>query len=237
MVDYYKEACRALENSETASLLGKIQKDWKKLVQMKIYYFAAVAHVSGETRWGAAWLRWGELPFAPILARAARARCGAVLATRRPTNGLWLLCGVLSPVSKISLELRSSDTADACFLAAAHGETGRGAAEVRGKGKQSRVGPSHPGSGSRSCPVGGLSPGDCHAGDTIRSPGDTSASPTMSCLLQAFVGVLRKPRYAVGSCGPRGLAVVFLRRAKAPTSVPTLIPGVSAGHLLPERSG
>lgn len=46
MVDYYKEACRALENSETASLLGKIQKDWKKLVQMKIYYFAAVAHVS-----------------------------------------------------------------------------------------------------------------------------------------------------------------------------------------------
>ncbi|NXE16084.1 PTN23 phosphatase, partial [Lophotis ruficrista] len=44
VVDYYKEACRALENSETASLLGKIQKDWKKLVQMKIYYFAAVAH-------------------------------------------------------------------------------------------------------------------------------------------------------------------------------------------------
>lgn len=48
VVDYYKEACRALENSETASLLGKIQKDWKKLVQMKIYYFAAVAHVSGR---------------------------------------------------------------------------------------------------------------------------------------------------------------------------------------------
>lgn len=46
VVDYYKEACRALENSETASMLGKIQKDWKKLVQMKIYYFAAVAHVS-----------------------------------------------------------------------------------------------------------------------------------------------------------------------------------------------
>lgn len=45
MVDYYKEACRALENPETASLLGRIQKDWKKLVQMKIYYFAAVAHV------------------------------------------------------------------------------------------------------------------------------------------------------------------------------------------------
>lgn len=54
VVDYYKEACRALENSETASLLGKIQKDWKKLVQMKIYYFAAVAHVSF---WG-----WGEHP-------------------------------------------------------------------------------------------------------------------------------------------------------------------------------
>nr|XP_033787812.1 tyrosine-protein phosphatase non-receptor type 23 [Geotrypetes seraphini] len=45
VVDYYKEACRALENSETASLLGKIQKDWKKLVQMKIYYFAAVAYL------------------------------------------------------------------------------------------------------------------------------------------------------------------------------------------------
>ncbi|XP_069501929.1 tyrosine-protein phosphatase non-receptor type 23 isoform X2 [Ambystoma mexicanum] len=45
VVDYYKEACRALENSETASLLGKIQKDWKKLVQMKIYYFAAIAHL------------------------------------------------------------------------------------------------------------------------------------------------------------------------------------------------
>ncbi|XP_038177442.1 LOW QUALITY PROTEIN: tyrosine-protein phosphatase non-receptor type 23 [Arvicola amphibius] len=45
VVDYYKEACRALENPETASLLGRIQKDWKKLVQMKIYYFAAVAHL------------------------------------------------------------------------------------------------------------------------------------------------------------------------------------------------
>lgn len=57
VVDYYKEACRALENSETASLLGKIQKDWKKLVQMKIYYFAAVAHVSGGN--------WGALPVLP----------------------------------------------------------------------------------------------------------------------------------------------------------------------------
>ncbi|KAM9783057.1 tyrosine-protein phosphatase non-receptor type 23 [Neosynchiropus ocellatus] len=45
VVDYYKDACRALENSETASMLGKIQKDWKKLVQMKIYYFAAIAHL------------------------------------------------------------------------------------------------------------------------------------------------------------------------------------------------
>ncbi|GAA6083853.1 tyrosine-protein phosphatase non-receptor type 23 isoform X1 [Tachysurus ichikawai] len=45
VVDYYKEACRALENSDTASMLGKIQKDWKKLVQMKIYYFASVAHL------------------------------------------------------------------------------------------------------------------------------------------------------------------------------------------------
>ena len=50
VVDYYKEACRALENSETASMLGKIQKDWKKLVQMKIYYFAAIAHVSSSGR-------------------------------------------------------------------------------------------------------------------------------------------------------------------------------------------
>ncbi|XP_030637403.1 tyrosine-protein phosphatase non-receptor type 23 [Chanos chanos] len=46
VVDYYKEACRALENSDTASMLGKIQKDWKKLVQMKIYYFAAIAHLA-----------------------------------------------------------------------------------------------------------------------------------------------------------------------------------------------
>uniref|UniRef100_A0A8C2W4E5 Tyrosine-protein phosphatase non-receptor type 23 n=1 Tax=Chinchilla lanigera TaxID=34839 RepID=A0A8C2W4E5_CHILA len=45
VVDYYKEACRALENPATASLLGRVQKDWKKLVQMKIYYFAAVAHL------------------------------------------------------------------------------------------------------------------------------------------------------------------------------------------------
>uniref|UniRef100_A0A8C5EC63 Tyrosine-protein phosphatase non-receptor type 23 n=1 Tax=Gouania willdenowi TaxID=441366 RepID=A0A8C5EC63_GOUWI len=52
VVDYYKEACRALENTETASMLGKIQKDWKKLVQMKIYYFAAIAHVS-EHNFGA----------------------------------------------------------------------------------------------------------------------------------------------------------------------------------------
>lgn len=81
MVDYYKEACRALENSETASLLGKIQKDWKKLVQMKIYYFAAVAHVSEEINWGVAWLHWGHLLFAPIPAWAACAHCGAVLTT------------------------------------------------------------------------------------------------------------------------------------------------------------
>uniref|UniRef100_A0A3B3QIR0 Tyrosine-protein phosphatase non-receptor type 23 n=1 Tax=Paramormyrops kingsleyae TaxID=1676925 RepID=A0A3B3QIR0_9TELE len=45
VVDYYREACWTLENSDTASLLGKIQKDWKKLVQMKIYYFAAIAHL------------------------------------------------------------------------------------------------------------------------------------------------------------------------------------------------
>ncbi|XP_074168554.1 tyrosine-protein phosphatase non-receptor type 23 isoform X3 [Rhinolophus sinicus] len=45
VVDYYKEACRALENPDTASLLGRIQKDWKKLVQMKTCYFAAVAHL------------------------------------------------------------------------------------------------------------------------------------------------------------------------------------------------
>lgn len=59
MVDYYKEACRALENPDTASLLGRIQKDWKKLVQMKIYYFAAVAHV--RALWLLA-LGWDELP-------------------------------------------------------------------------------------------------------------------------------------------------------------------------------
>lgn len=51
MVDYYKEACRALESPDTASLLGRIQKDWKKLVQMKIYYFAAVAHVRAPHLW------------------------------------------------------------------------------------------------------------------------------------------------------------------------------------------
>ncbi|XP_027625097.1 tyrosine-protein phosphatase non-receptor type 23 [Tupaia chinensis] len=45
VVDYYKEACRALESPDTASLLGRIQKDWKKLVQMKICHFAAVAHL------------------------------------------------------------------------------------------------------------------------------------------------------------------------------------------------
>lgn len=59
MVDYYKEACRALENPDTASLLGRIQKDWKKLVQMKIYYFAAVAHVSCA---GSLGLGWAKLP-------------------------------------------------------------------------------------------------------------------------------------------------------------------------------
>lgn len=50
VVDYYKEACRALESPDTASLLGRVQKDWRKLVQMKIYYFAAVAHVSSGPR-------------------------------------------------------------------------------------------------------------------------------------------------------------------------------------------
>lgn len=60
MVDYYKEACRALENPDTASLLGRIQKDWKKLVQMKIYYFAAVAHVRGPGLW--LWAGLAELP-------------------------------------------------------------------------------------------------------------------------------------------------------------------------------
>lgn len=55
VVDYYKEACRALENPDTASLLGRIQKDWKKLVQMKIYYFAAVAHVRAPWPLGQSW--------------------------------------------------------------------------------------------------------------------------------------------------------------------------------------
>lgn len=70
VVDYYKEACRALENSETASLLGKIQKDWKKLVQMKIYYFAAVAHVSF---WG-----WGEHPSLSAPLRANKQDLGGL---------------------------------------------------------------------------------------------------------------------------------------------------------------
>uniref|UniRef100_A0A8C5UBN5 Tyrosine-protein phosphatase non-receptor type 23 n=1 Tax=Malurus cyaneus samueli TaxID=2593467 RepID=A0A8C5UBN5_9PASS len=67
VVDYYKEACRALENSETASLLGKIQKDWKKLVQMKIYYFAAVAHLhmgkqaEEQQKFGERVTRWDAL--------------------------------------------------------------------------------------------------------------------------------------------------------------------------------
>uniref|UniRef100_A0A8C6IXP3 Tyrosine-protein phosphatase non-receptor type 23 n=1 Tax=Melopsittacus undulatus TaxID=13146 RepID=A0A8C6IXP3_MELUD len=60
VVDYYKEACRALENSETASLLGKIQKDWKKLVQMKIYYFAAVAHVTAHGKQAEEQQKFGE---------------------------------------------------------------------------------------------------------------------------------------------------------------------------------
>lgn len=59
VVDYYKEACRALENPDTASLLGRIQKDWKKLVQMKTCYFAAVAHV--RALWPVA-LGWAEVP-------------------------------------------------------------------------------------------------------------------------------------------------------------------------------
>uniref|UniRef100_A0A8C9MQB3 Protein tyrosine phosphatase non-receptor type 23 n=1 Tax=Serinus canaria TaxID=9135 RepID=A0A8C9MQB3_SERCA len=79
VVDYYKEACRALENSETASLLGKIQKDWKKLVQMKIYYFAAVAHVSGGE------LGLGGSACAPIPPRDAPASSGAALAGQPET--------------------------------------------------------------------------------------------------------------------------------------------------------
>lgn len=60
VVDYYKEACRALESPDTASLLGRIQKDWKKLVQMKIYYFAAVAHVRACA--SGSGLGWAGLP-------------------------------------------------------------------------------------------------------------------------------------------------------------------------------
>lgn len=135
---------------------------------MKIYYFAAVAHVSGETNWGAAWLRCGDLPFLPTPVWAAHARCGVVLTTTRRMKGLWLLCGVFLPVSKIFLELRSSDTAVVCFLAAAHGKTGRGAAEVWGKGKRSLVGPPHPVQAlDRGLALGGMSPGrDCHVSDS-----------------------------------------------------------------------
>lgn len=73
VVDYYKEACRALENSETASLLGKIQKDWKKLVQMKIYYFAAVAHVRAGVG-----LRGGEHPSLSALLTASERGWGGL---------------------------------------------------------------------------------------------------------------------------------------------------------------
>lgn len=118
VVDYYKEACRALENSETASLLGKIQKDWKKLVQMKIYYFAAVAHVSGGS-WG-----WGLC----LCSHPPSGCCCQLL----PLPGAFL------PLSKLSLELQSSDPSS---LPAAHGETGRGAAEVWGKGEWGCVSP------------------------------------------------------------------------------------------------
>ncbi|KAK2494499.1 hypothetical protein MC885_017127 [Smutsia gigantea] len=45
VADYYREVCRVLENPDATSVLGWIQKDWKKLVQIKIYYFAAVAHL------------------------------------------------------------------------------------------------------------------------------------------------------------------------------------------------
>lgn len=103
VVDYYKEACRALENSETASLLGKIQKDWKKLVQMKIYYFAAVAHVSGGN--------WGALPVLP-------SHLGMLLPA---LEQLWPLPGFFLLLSKLSLELQSSDPS---FFPAAHGEAG-----------------------------------------------------------------------------------------------------------------
>lgn len=45
VVDYYKEVCWVLENFDIVLLLGWIQKDWKKFVQMKIYYFVVVVYL------------------------------------------------------------------------------------------------------------------------------------------------------------------------------------------------
>jgi len=140
------------------------------------------------------------------------------------------------PVLKITLELTSSDAADVCLLAAAHGKTGRGAAEIWGKGKQSRLGPSSPVRAR---------PGRVESWEAIvtlvtlgiGSPWGQECVTNGVLPRRAFGGVLRKPRYAEGSCGPRGLLVMFVPEVRAPNSVPALIPALSAGHLLPERSG
>lgn len=41
--DYYKDCLRVLDNSECVP--GRIQKEWRKLVSMKISYFRAITHV------------------------------------------------------------------------------------------------------------------------------------------------------------------------------------------------
>ncbi|KAK2887378.1 hypothetical protein QQF64_013494 [Cirrhinus molitorella] len=41
--DYYKDCLRVLDNSE--SVPGRIQKEWRKLVTMKISYFSAITHL------------------------------------------------------------------------------------------------------------------------------------------------------------------------------------------------
>lgn len=41
--DYYKDCLRVLENSECVP--GRIQKEWRKLINMKISYFSAITHL------------------------------------------------------------------------------------------------------------------------------------------------------------------------------------------------
>lgn len=65
-------------------MLGKIQKDWKKLVQMKIYYFAAIAHVSRLLR------EAEQCNINTLLRTAAQLRCSLVLVDSQMTPMLSL---------------------------------------------------------------------------------------------------------------------------------------------------